>query len=116
MRQDVAPLRRKTRGSDLGVIVSVKAMMLSLGRMFESDHRDGTLEHLALSPAGLPGLVAAKILVHLAQLIGVAVAEVQEMHQVYLAEQAELAAQALLSFVTPQHRQQTHQMLLLAMP
>ena len=40
------------------------ASMLSLGRMFESDHRDGTLEHLALSPAGLPGLVAAKILAH----------------------------------------------------
>ena len=40
------------------------ASMLSLGRLFESDHRDGTLEHLALSPAGLPGLVAAKILAH----------------------------------------------------
>lgn len=40
------------------------ASMLSLGRLFEPDHRDGTLEHLALSPAGLPWLVAAKILAH----------------------------------------------------
>ena len=40
------------------------ASMLSLGRLFESDLRDGTLEHLALSPAGLPWLVAAKILAH----------------------------------------------------
>jgi heme exporter protein B len=40
------------------------ASMLSLGRLFESDHRDGTLEHLALSPAGLPWLVSAKILAH----------------------------------------------------
>ena len=40
------------------------ASMLSLGRLFESDHRDGTLEHLALSPAGLAWLVAAKILAH----------------------------------------------------
>ncbi len=40
------------------------ASMLSLGRLFESDYRDGTLEHLALSPVGLPWLVAAKILAH----------------------------------------------------
>ena len=40
------------------------ASMLSLGRLFESDHRDGTLEHMALSPAGLAWLVAAKILAH----------------------------------------------------
>ena len=38
--------------------------MLALQRLFEADYRDGTLEHLALSPAGLSWLVAAKILAH----------------------------------------------------
>ena len=40
------------------------ASMLSLGRMFAADYQDGTLEQMALSPASLTGLVAAKVLAH----------------------------------------------------
>lgn len=40
------------------------ASMLSLGRLFSGDHRDGTLEQMVLSSASLPGLVGAKILAH----------------------------------------------------
>jgi heme exporter protein B len=40
------------------------ASMLSLGRLFSSDHQDGTLEQMVLSSASLPGLVGAKILAH----------------------------------------------------
>jgi heme exporter protein B len=38
--------------------------MLMLSRLFESDHRDGSLEQMCLSPGGLMGLAAAKILAH----------------------------------------------------
>lgn len=40
------------------------ASMLALGRLFEADYRDGTLEQMALSPNALSGLVLAKILAH----------------------------------------------------
>lgn len=40
------------------------ASMLSLGRLFSGDYRDGTLEQMVLSSASLPGLVGAKILAH----------------------------------------------------
>ena len=40
------------------------ASMLVLARMFESDYRDGTLEQMCLSPAGLGGLAMAKIVAH----------------------------------------------------
>jgi heme exporter protein B len=40
------------------------ASMLSLARLFASDHDDGTLEQLALSPEPLAGLVAAKVAAH----------------------------------------------------
>jgi heme exporter protein B len=40
------------------------ASMLSLGRLFSGDHRDGTLEQMVLSSASLTGLVGAKILAH----------------------------------------------------
>ena len=40
------------------------ASMLSLGRMFATDHADGSLEQMALSPHSLSVLVAAKILAH----------------------------------------------------
>jgi heme exporter protein B len=40
------------------------ASMLVLARLFESDHRDGTLEQMALSPASLGVLVSAKITAH----------------------------------------------------
>ena len=38
--------------------------MLALQRLFEADYRDGTLEQMALSPASMPLLVAAKLLAH----------------------------------------------------
>ncbi len=40
------------------------ASLLSLGRLFSGDHKDGTLEQMVLSSASLPGLVGAKILAH----------------------------------------------------
>ncbi|MFM1814563.1 MAG: heme exporter subunit [Pseudomonadota bacterium] len=40
------------------------AALLSLGRMFEQDHEDGTLEVLATGPIGLELVVAAKSLAH----------------------------------------------------
>ncbi len=38
--------------------------MLVLSRLFESDHRDGTLEQMCLSPESLGILVSAKIMAH----------------------------------------------------
>jgi len=35
-----------------------------LSRLFESDHRDGSLEQMCLSPGGLVSLAAAKIVAH----------------------------------------------------
>jgi heme exporter protein B len=40
------------------------ASMLVLARLFEADHRDGTLEQMLLSPASVTALVSAKILAH----------------------------------------------------
>jgi heme exporter protein B len=40
------------------------ATMLALPRMFEADYRDGSLEHLLLSPHSLWVLVLAKIVAH----------------------------------------------------
>ena len=40
------------------------ATMLSLARLFTSDHDDGTLEQMALSPEPFVGLVTAKVAAH----------------------------------------------------
>jgi len=45
-------------------VAAVLASMLSLGRLFEADHQDGSLEQLALSAAPWSWLVAAKLLAH----------------------------------------------------
>jgi heme exporter protein B len=45
-------------------VAALLASMLSLGRLFESDHQDGSLEQMALSAAPLSWLVAAKVLAH----------------------------------------------------
>lgn len=45
-------------------VAALLATMLSLNRMFASDHADGTLELLALSPHPLSTLAAAKVLAH----------------------------------------------------
>lgn len=45
-------------------VAALLASMLSLGRLFEADHLDGSLEQMALSAAPLSWLVAAKLLAH----------------------------------------------------
>lgn len=45
-------------------VAALLSSMLSLGRLFESDHQDGSLEQMALSAAPLSWLVSAKVLGH----------------------------------------------------
>jgi heme exporter protein B len=45
-------------------VAALLATMLSLNRLFATDHADGTLEQLALSPQPLGLLAAAKVLAH----------------------------------------------------
>lgn len=45
-------------------VAALLANMLSLGRMFEPDFADGTLEQLVLSPAPLGMLVLGKVIAH----------------------------------------------------
>lgn len=45
-------------------VAALLASMLSLGRLFEADHLDGSLEQLALSAAPLSWSISAKLLAH----------------------------------------------------
>ena len=45
-------------------VAALLSSMLSLGRLFEADHADGTLEQLALGAAPLGAVVAAKAFAH----------------------------------------------------
>jgi heme exporter protein B len=45
-------------------VAALLASLLSLPRLFASDHADGTLEQIALSPYPLPALVSGKIIAH----------------------------------------------------
>jgi heme exporter protein B len=45
-------------------VAALLASMLSLGRLFESDHQDGSLEQMAMSAAPLSWLVSAKVVAH----------------------------------------------------
>jgi heme exporter protein B len=45
-------------------VAALLATMLSLGRLFEQDYADGTLEQLALSPVPLSVLVTGKVFAH----------------------------------------------------
>lgn len=45
-------------------VASLLASMLSLGRLFEQDYADGTLEQMALSPVPLGMLVTGKVVAH----------------------------------------------------
>jgi len=45
-------------------VAALLASMISLARLFDEDHHDGTLEQLLLSPCPLAALVAAKICAH----------------------------------------------------
>ena len=61
-------------GPDLGLlsrvagsviwVIALLASLLALGRLFESDYADGSLELLALSPLSLGAVVLAKCAVH----------------------------------------------------
>ena len=45
-------------------VAALLASLLSLPRLFASDHADGTLEQIALSPYPLPAIVSGKIVSH----------------------------------------------------
>jgi len=45
-------------------VCALLATMLSLGRMFDEDYEDGSLEVIALGPLPLEGVVLAKVLAH----------------------------------------------------
>jgi heme exporter protein B len=62
----IAPERELLAALCPGVIwvAALLASLLSLSRLFASDHADGTLEQIALSPYPLPALVSGKILAH----------------------------------------------------
>ena len=45
-------------------VAALLACLLSLDRLFQADHEDGTLDVLALSPLPLEGIVAVKALAH----------------------------------------------------
>ncbi len=45
-------------------VAALLAVLLSLDRMFQADHEDGTLEQLMLSPIALEGVVLAKVTAH----------------------------------------------------
>jgi heme exporter protein B len=45
-------------------VAALLASLLSLPRLFASDHNDGTLEQIALSPYPLPALLSGKIAAH----------------------------------------------------
>jgi heme exporter protein B len=45
-------------------VAALLSSMLSLGRLFDADHQDGSLEQLALSAAPLSWVVAAKLCAH----------------------------------------------------
>jgi heme exporter protein B len=53
-----------TMGPGVLWVTALLASLLSLPRLFASDHADGTLEQIALSPYPLPALVSGKILAH----------------------------------------------------
>jgi heme exporter protein B len=53
-----------TMGPGVLWVAALLASLLSLPRLFASDHADGTLEQIALSPYPLEALVAGKVLAH----------------------------------------------------
>ncbi|HEY1044703.1 MAG TPA: heme exporter protein CcmB [Telluria sp.] len=58
------PALLRTMGAGVVWIAALLASMLALGRLFEPDHADGTLEQLLLSPVPLALLVLAKVAAH----------------------------------------------------
>lgn len=62
----VTPEPRLLRAIAPGIlwVAALLASMLSLGRLFEADYADGSLEQLALTPEPLAVLVTGKIVAH----------------------------------------------------
>ncbi len=62
----VTPEPRLLRAIAPGIlwVAALLASMLSLGRLFEADHADGSLEQLTLTPEPLAVLVIGKIVAH----------------------------------------------------
>ncbi len=58
------PITLRLIGPGVLWVAALLASMLSLGRLFEADDQDGSLEQMALSAAPLSWLVTAKLLVH----------------------------------------------------
>jgi heme exporter protein B len=58
------PTTLRLMGPGVLWVAALLASMLSLGRLFEADHLDGSLEQMALSAAPLSWLVTAKLLAH----------------------------------------------------
>jgi heme exporter protein B len=53
-----------TMGPGVLWVAALLASLLSLPRLFATDHADGTLEQIALSPYPLEALIAGKVLAH----------------------------------------------------
>lgn len=58
------PQLLRTMGAGIVWVAALLASMLALGRLFEPDHADGSLEQLLLSPAPLALLATAKVTAH----------------------------------------------------
>ena len=58
------PTLLATMGPGVVWVAALLASLLSLPRLFATDHADGTLEQIALSPRLLPALISGKILAH----------------------------------------------------
>ncbi len=62
----VGPEQETLRAIAPGVlwVMALLSCLMSLGRLFEADHRDGSLEQLMLSAAPLPVIVLGKVAAH----------------------------------------------------
>lgn len=58
------PARLRELAAGIIWIAALLAVLLAMDSLFRSDHDDGTLEQLLLTPAPLPLLVLAKVLAH----------------------------------------------------
>lgn len=58
------PAQLRLMSAGIVWVAALLAAMLSLSHLFANDYRDGTLEHLLLTPQPLSVLVAAKTLAH----------------------------------------------------
>ena len=88
------PAMLRTMGPGVVWVAALLASMLALGRLFASDHADGTLEQVALAPQPLAMLVLAKVAGHWL-LSGLPLVIVAPL----LGLQFDLSAEALLTLI-----------------